>query len=76
MDDPLAQLELAFIAEFLQGRGYTLSTLHELPEDQADALLKQASLYASGKLTEVESRAHFVDDMHHAPQPTPVRKIG
>ena len=76
MDDPLAQLELAFIAEFLQGRGYTLSTLHDLPEAEADALLKQASLYASGKLTEVESRAHFVDDMHHTPQPAPVRKNG
>jgi len=65
--DPLAQLERAFIAEFLERRGYTLSTLHELPEELAHALLKEASIYASGRLTEVESRAHFVDDMHHGP---------
>jgi hypothetical protein len=75
-DHPLALLELAFIAEFLQGRGYTPSTLHQLPEDQAHALLKEASLYASGKLAEVESRAHYVDDMHHGAQPTPGRAHG
>ena len=75
-DHPLAQLERAFIAEFLQARGYTLSTLHELPEDQANALLKEASLYASRKLTEVESRAHFVDDMHHGAELIPGRAHG
>ena len=75
-DHPLAQLERAFIAEFLQARGYTLSTLQELPEDQANALLKEASLYASGKLTEVESRAHYVDEMHHGAQPMPGRAHG
>ena len=73
-DHPLAQLERAFITEFLQGAGYSLSTLHELPEHQANGLLKQASQYASGKLTEVESRAHFVDEMHHGGQLAPGRR--
>lgn len=68
-DDPLAQLERAFIAEYLHDRGLTLAALQELPEEQANALLREASLSASGRLSEVESRAHFVDDLHHTPQP-------
>jgi len=67
--DPLAQLEQTFIVEFLARRGHSLSTLRDLPKEQADALLREASLYASGRLTEVESRAHFVDDIHHGPPP-------
>ena len=63
-DDPLAQMELSFIKEFLERRGYSLTTLHELPHEQAERLLKEASVYASGKLTEVESRAHYVHDVH------------
>ena len=62
--DPLSELERAFMAEFLQDRGHTLETVRTLPPDQARALLQQASVYASCRLTEVESRAHFVDDMH------------
>ena len=62
--DPHSELERAFIAEFLQDRGYTLDSVHALPPAQAHALLQQASVYASCRLTEVESRAHFVDDMH------------
>ena len=67
-EDPHAELELALISEFLQRHGYSLATLHELPLDQADEVYKQATLYASGRLTEVESRAHYVEDMHHAPR--------
>jgi hypothetical protein len=62
--DPLAQMERAFIAEFLAARGHTLDSLHTLPPDRASALMKAASLYASGKLTEVESRAHLISDLH------------
>jgi hypothetical protein len=62
--DPLSQLERAFMAEFLQDRGHTLETVRTLPPAEAHALLEQASVYASCRLTEVESRAHFVEDMH------------
>jgi hypothetical protein len=62
--DPLAQLERAFIDEFLRMRGYDVDTLRQLPDDKATALLKQATMYASCRLTEVESRARFVDDLH------------
>lgn len=70
--DPLAQLEQAFIAEYLQRRGHTLSSLQALPGELSNALLREASLYASGRLTEVESRAHFVIDIHDGNQPVAV----
>lgn len=70
-EDPHAQLERAFIDEFLRPRGYSLATLRKLPTDQATELLREASLYASGRLTEVESRAHFVHDIHGGAPPVP-----
>jgi len=67
--DPLAQLERAFIEEYLQGRGHRLKDVRELPTEQADALMKEAAAYASGRLTEVETRAHLVSDLHDASEP-------
>lgn len=65
-EDPQAQLERAFIDEFLRSRGYNRADLHALPEPEARLLMVQASAYAAGKLTEVESRAHFVHEIHGA----------
>jgi len=70
-EDPLAQLERAFIEEFLQRRGQSLSTVRQLPHDEAMRLMKEASLYASGRLTEVESRSHYVSDMHDGARAMP-----
>jgi len=64
--DPLSELERAFMAEFLQDRGHTLESVQLLPPAQAHALLQEASVYASCRLTEVESRAHYVNDMHRS----------
>jgi hypothetical protein len=64
-NDPNAHLEQAFIEEFLARHGHTPASLQALPEEQRAALLKEACLYASGRITEVESRAHYVDEMHH-----------
>ena len=64
--DPLSELERAFMAEFLQDRGHTLESVQMLPPAQARVLLLEASVYASCRLTEVESRAHFVHDMHRS----------
>ncbi|PWT86800.1 MAG: hypothetical protein C5B57_00430 [Blastocatellia bacterium] len=66
VSDQTAQLEQGYITEFLQRRGYTFATLRSLPQSDADALMKEASVYASARLTEVESRAHYVHDIHHA----------
>jgi hypothetical protein len=62
--DPDATLERAFIAEFLLRHGQTISTIHELPQAEATALMREASIYASAKLSEMESRAHYVHDLH------------
>jgi hypothetical protein len=69
LDDPHARLEKAFIEEFLHERGYSLKELHTLPEEQARQLMTEASTYASSRLTEVEARAHFVDEVHHTAPP-------
>ena len=69
--DPMAELERAYIGEFLLRRGHTLESLHGLPAAAAHDLMKAASTYASGKLTEVESRSHFVEDMHGGSEAMP-----
>jgi hypothetical protein len=61
--DPAAAMERSLIEEFLQTHGHTLATLHDLPEEKAKALMTAASLHASMRLTEVESRAHFIDEI-------------
>ena len=64
-NDQTARLEEAFITEFLERRGLTRSTLHDLPEADVHALMKEASAYASARLSEVEARAHYVHELHH-----------
>lgn len=64
MEDPLAELETALIDEFLRKRGASRHTLHDIPEENATALMREASAYASARLTELESRAHYVHEIH------------
>lgn len=64
--DQTARLEEAFIAEFFERRGLTPAILHALPEADALIVRREASAYASAKLAEVESRAHYVHDIHDA----------
>jgi hypothetical protein len=67
-EDPRAQLERAFIEEYLRSRHHDLDSLKLLPLGEADALVAQASLFASGRLAELESRAHLVDELHRVPE--------
>ena len=48
--DQTAQLEQALFVEFLERLGHTLASIRQLPEAEATALLKDASLYASSRL--------------------------
>ncbi len=61
--DPEASLERSFIEEFLKAGGHSLAELHDLPHEQATALMKEASRYASSRLAEVATRAHFIDSI-------------
>ena len=62
--DRTDQLEEALIEAFLKARGHDRHSVQALPEDQARQLLKDASVYASSKLSEVEARAHYVHELH------------
>lgn len=61
--DQTAELEQAIISEFLEKRGHTLHSAQQLPEAERHALMREASLHASMKLAEVETRAQDVDDL-------------
>ena len=62
--DQTANLEKALISEFLEKRGHTIESVGALPDSERHAIMREASLYASMRLTEVESRAHYVDELH------------
>jgi hypothetical protein len=64
LQDLTAQLEQAFIEEFIRRRGYDPAHLNDLPRAERGELLKQASTHAATKLAEVEARAHYVHDIH------------
>ncbi|MFN2195386.1 MAG: hypothetical protein ACK2UW_04600 [Anaerolineales bacterium] len=56
---PQSILERALIAEFLLAKGYLLSDLENLPEQEAKDLMKAACLYAGLRLAEIEAKAKF-----------------
>ncbi len=62
-EDPHYLLEKTHILNYLSAKGYTLEKLKELPEAEAKALLAEASIYASAKMAEVETRAKFIDNI-------------
>ena len=62
--DQTAELEQALIVEFLETRGHTLHSAQALPDAERHALMREAALHASMRLTEMESRARYVDDLH------------
>ena len=64
--DPLDVLERSLIDEYLRMCGHDPHKLEALPEERRHALLKEASVYASSKLSEVESRSHYIHGLHEA----------
>ena len=66
IEEPLAKLELALIDEYLTAAGENPEAIRARHDAAARDLLTRAAIYASGRLTEVESRAHYVHDMHHS----------
>ncbi len=64
LDDREAKLELALIEEFLRAQGNDPAALGALADEERQRLLHDASVYAAGKLAEIEARAHYVEDLH------------
>ena len=60
LEEPLAQLERQLISAYVAGAGQDLETLLARGDEDARKLLAEASLYASARLTEVESRSHYL----------------
>ena len=67
VQDHEAKLERALIDEFLREHGHNLHDLDALPEDARRLLLQEASIYAAGRLAEIEARAHYVKEIHREP---------
>lgn len=61
--DPHVQLEMFYIAEYLQSKGYLLNELQHQPEETVNRLMKEASQYASVKLTNMEMRAGMLHEL-------------
>jgi hypothetical protein len=64
LEDLFARLENAFIESYLRGKGITLSELSNLPESDAKSLMREASIYASGKMAEIDLKSHFINILH------------
>lgn len=64
LEEPLAQLERQLISAYLAGAGHDFDALLAREDEAARKLLAEASRYASGKLSEVEARSHFVRELH------------
>ena len=60
IEEPLAELERHIIDEYLRGAGFDPATVRQRTDDEAHRVLVLASAYAAGKLTEVESRMHYL----------------
>lgn len=63
---PQAPLEMMFIDEYLEGKGFSsIKDLCHLPENEIKTLLIDACKFASLKLAEIESRARFRAEIHY-----------
>ena len=60
LEEPLAALERELITAYLAGAGHDLQRLQTQDDLEARALLAAASLYATARLTEVETRSHYL----------------
>jgi hypothetical protein len=80
IQSPLRELERTLIEEFVRTMGYDPHHLGDLAHDEREALLTEASVYASMKLAEIDSRSHFIADIHSSgpgvPKPHPAQEHG
>ncbi|HEY7186805.1 MAG TPA: hypothetical protein VH436_09660 [Vicinamibacterales bacterium] len=63
LSDPLAGLERTLIEAYAAGAGYDVGSLRARTDETAREVLRNASLYASEKLAEVEARSHYLHSL-------------
>jgi hypothetical protein len=64
LEEPLAELERRLIDEYLRTQGHDPDALRARHDEAARSLLAAASVHAAMKLTEIESRSHYVRALH------------
>jgi hypothetical protein len=64
LKEPLADLERRLIDEYLRAAGHDPEELRNRHDDAARKLLADASLHAAVKLAEIETRSHYVRELH------------
>ena len=67
LHDPFAEIERQLIGAYVAGAGHDLDALLARHDDEARGILAAASQYASGKLSEIEARSHYVHALHGEP---------
>ena len=67
--DPLSELESALIDEFFRARGMDRQEVIKLPTKERARIWRDACTHASARLTELESRAHYVSEIRHVSEP-------
>jgi len=60
LEEPLAELERRLIDEYLRGAGQDPDLIRTRHDAASRELLSAASVYAAARLTEVETRAHYL----------------
>ena len=64
LEEPLAELERRLIDEYIRDLGVDPDVVRKRTDATARKILADAAQHAALKLTEVESRAHYVRDLH------------
>ena len=65
-EDVNAELETSFIDEYLRNNDQTRESLRKLPADVAHRIMSEASIYASSKLAEIDSRVRYTHNIKGA----------
>jgi len=60
IEEPLAHLERELMTAYLAGAGENIEALVVRTDEEARRLLKDASMYATARLAEVETRLHYL----------------
>ena len=63
VEEPLSQLERELMTAYIAGAGENIETLVSRTDEQARRLLADASMYATARLAEVESRLHYLKSL-------------